>query len=356
MNIQYITRNDYPLWDALCQKNEQATFWHTSFAIDYYIDSSFLIQAEQKSFIVYMNNKPIALMPVFLETIENQKYLSYGGSHLLSPIIDDSLNETMKQKVLQFILAKLDEMAQEQNVKRLKIAVGHLNDSFINQVNKYNYFLKYDGYVDCSELTCILDLRQTEEELFRNCTKGHKSSIKKGLQYLNVEIFDFESVTKKDIESFMQYYFEVAGKITRPTNTFENIYTWVKQGYAVLFKASYMGETCGYTLVNKYKNTAYYSMACKEKTKEEFNISHFLMWKSIEYLKKQNIFYYEMGLQHFQDKIYHFPSEKDKNISKFKRGFGGFLMPVFIAEKFYDINVYREVYKANIEQYSLRNF
>lgn len=355
LEIKFITDEDYQLWDKFCYDNLYATFFHTTYAMKYYIDSSFNIDAKQKSFLVIENHSIIACMLVFLEKINDDVNLSYGGNALLNPLIDDKLNKLTKRKVLKFILDELDKLAAENNVKKLEISIGYLNSNYLNMIDKYNYFIEY-GFLDKSILTCIVDLKASQDELFKNFTKGHKSAVKKSLKSLTLEIINSENATKQIIYDFMNYYFEVAGKVTRPINTFENIYEWIKKDFGVLFKAIYNDTTCGYSFFSVYKDTAYYSMACKDKTYEQYNISHFLQWQAIKYLQSIGIRYLESGFQDFGDTLFNFPSEKDINISKFKRGFGDFIIPAFKAEKFYSADAFKECYEDRINRYIERNF
>ncbi|MFW2501334.1 GNAT family N-acetyltransferase [Clostridium diolis] len=355
MEIKFINEMDYKIWNEFCINNSYATFFHTSYAMEYFKECSFNIKAQQKSFMIYENNNLIACMPVFLETIDNENNLSYGGGQLLSPLITETLNKAGKRKVMKIILQKLDEIAYENNVNKISFYIPYLSNKYINSLVKYNYFLQY-GYVDTSGLTCILDLEPTEEEIFKKFTKGHKADINKSKKYLELEIINNEDVSEKKIDDFMRYYFKIAGKHTRPQNTFNNICKWVKEEKGVLFKAIYNNNVCGYSFYSYYKDTAYYYMACKDNNLNNLKISHYLQWEAIKYLKNQGIKFLELGTQDFEDTLYNFPSEKDINISKFKRGFGGFIMPVYKAEKFYSSKSLKKCYEERIEKYISRNF
>lgn len=50
MQVKFVTEKDYELWEKFCDDNRYSTFFHTTHAMKYYIDSSFNIEAEQKSF------------------------------------------------------------------------------------------------------------------------------------------------------------------------------------------------------------------------------------------------------------------------------------------------------------------
>lgn len=354
MEIKFIKEHDYKIWDDFCNGNSYTTFWHTTRSMKYYIDSSFNIKAHQKSFMVYKNNKIVGCIPVFLENINGEINLSYGGGAIPSPIIDEKLNLVTQKKVRKFIFENIDKIAYENKIKKITMYIPSLSSVYINNLQKYNYLQEY-GYIDVSDLTCIIDLSRSEQELFSNFSKGHKSDIKKAEGILKLEIINETNVTKNRVYDFMNYYFRISGKNTRPMDAFDNIYEWIKSGYAVLLKATYNSFICGYSLFAIYKDTSYYAMACKDENYIEFNISHFLQWKAIKYLKDRGVKYLDVGIQYFGDTLNSFPSDKDKNISKFKRGFGGFIIPVFKGEKFYDNDEFMKCYRYRIKKYIERN-
>lgn len=355
MDIKLINETDYKVWDEFCEKNSLSTFWHTTTSMNYYINSSFNVKSEQKSFMVYDDNKILACIPLFIETSDGKINFSYGGGPIPAPIISENLNKSTASKLKKIIFDNIDKIAYENKANKLIMYVPYLSNKYINQIQKYNYLLQY-GYLDISDLTCVLNLCFSEKELFCNFSKGHKSDVKKAEKNLQLQIIDKTNVSKEQIYDFMNYYYKIAGKRTRPIDTFDSIYRWIKNDYGVLLKANYNEYVCGYSLFIIYKDTSYYAMACKDKNYSEFNISHFLQWEAIKYLKNKGILYLEIGTQYFNDTLNNFPSEKDKNISKFKRGFGGVIIPVLKAEKFYDKNEFIKCYEERVHTYAERNF
>jgi len=105
---------------------------------------------------------------------------------------------------------------------------------------------------------------------------------------------------------------------------------------AILGGASYQGKHVAFDLINIYKDGAFYSSASDDPDAEtDVPTSHVMQWRVINWLKENGFRIYEIGLQQFGAQLYDSPSEKDKAISFFKRGFGGLTVPVFSGEKFY---------------------
>ena len=115
--------------------------------------------------------------------------------------------------------------------------------------------------------------------------------------------------------------------------------------------ASFENKEVGYVIVIKYKNSAYYLNGVNENNFTFCPISHGIHWEIIKYLKGNGYRDYELGVQQFGPLFYDYPSAKDINISRFKRGFGGVTIPRFAAEKVYTKDYARSLYLKRIENY-----
>jgi hypothetical protein len=82
-------------------------------------------------------------------------------------------------------------------------------------------------------------------------------------------------------------------------------------------------------------------------------IGHALQWAAIEWLVAHGVTTYELGIQQFGPLLHDVPDEKARNISRFKRGFGGVprLAPAY--EKWYSAAAFRAAYDARAEVYAL---
>jgi len=62
--------------------------------------------------------------------------------------------------------------------------------------------------------------------------------------------------------------------------------------------------------------------------------------------------FYELGWQYYSPTLSNFPTEKEIDIARFKRGFGGFTVPLFRAEKYYDKKYFLKTYQDRINKFS----
>jgi len=272
-------------------------FWRSQEWLEYLLNSKHGMVYSDRSF--FLNNKFIPLVQ--------------EGEEFYSPGFDDDKK----------ILSAIKDLAHEYNIKRIQV------DS---QIKSY---LAINGY------TCILDLQDVKP------SKGHRSSIKKAEKYLSSNMY---FSIKSCLHDFKVDYFRIAGKRTRPDTAFEILDKWLNRGRATLFVARHEGKIAGYVLILHWDRCAYYFMGCAEPERKDLNVSHFLIWKAIKVLQADGIKYLEMGEQP-QNSLYECPTDKEKGIAVFKRGFGGSIVVKPRSEYFFDAQYLMETYNIRISEY-----
>jgi len=283
-------------WNKFCFKNHW--FWHTTYWLEYLQNSKFGVEFEDHSFFLENSRQITNIVPLIQE-----------GDKLISPGFDEERE----------IIREVKRIALENGIKHIQV------DCDIKK------------YLNVQNYTCVLDLNNVRP------TKGHKSAIKKAEQFLTYR-------TSEDIEKFRKYYINVAKKETRPRVTFELLGQWIKQGFGTLLEALLDGKTVGYIYVLHWNKYAYYFMSCTPRPYKEYNVTHFLMNKAFEILRDKGIVTYEMGEQAFNS-LHQQPTEKERSISRFKRGFGGEIVTKPSSEYFLDQEYMIDVFANRIHKY-----
>ena len=106
----------------------------------------------------------------------------------------------------------------------------------------------------------------------------------------------------------------------------------------------------GFSYFIKYKNNVYYGSACNDPEFEKISIGHLIQWNAIKWMKEKGVIYYEIGFQKFFNELTEPSTDKEINISFYKKSFGGFTIPVFRGEKYYDKEYFLGIYKERIEK------
>lgn len=287
-------------WDNFCNIHPNAWFYHTTYFRDYVLNSHNDYMGEDFSF-----KTENGICPLILE----QDQFSFQGAPTPAFITSD-VSKTIET---------IQTIAVKNNVKRILIN---------NTVPGYIPIMNYAWFLNPGDI---------------EPTKGHKSAIKKGNRFLTVEELT-------DTYKFANDYYEIAGRQTRPLRTFEILQQWIKLGFGILLAAKFDGKIAGYIYVITYKHKAYYMMSCVFPEFRYYNVTHFLQSKIFKLLEDKGIYIYDMGEQ-AQVSFIHQPIEKEKNISLFKRGFGGYISEVPCSEYFFDTDYMKKIYEQRMDSY-----
>jgi len=331
-------------WNDFVQSSPDGWWWHRSEWLGY---SLAYTGGDSWSFMVTENKQVLAICPLIRKNNELDMFWS--------PLFSNDLNPRKLERVIDFLFKYVDQIMREQKFRRVSMMIYPLS------FPSYNYLMK-QGYHDISLNTQVIDLHQPLSDIHSAMRKGHDYDIDRGLKELQVRIFDKHGLETQYLPPFdtLRWIFghycnlheRDAGRITRPQITFDMQREWIIQGNAILLSAEYGDRFNGFSYIFLYKDKAYYGSACSDPDYHGLPIGHVLTWKTIEWLKEHGYRYYELGIQYYGPQLYSHPTDKEISISKFKRGFGGFTVPLFRGEKYASKSYFLEVNQERIKRYS----
>lgn len=289
-----------------------------------------------ESFLLIQDNTLMAVVKVLVEEDDKgERHIGWDQGFLEAPYINPDLTIGRQEKFLKIIMAKIDEIAAQYGCVRSMFKFDVLaNPNWLNHTYNFNWLMRF-GYLDYTSASQIINLSQDEEELRLGFRKGTKSEIKKGKK-INIVVKDCINITKQDIAECREIYEYDAGKTTRTSELLEYYYDLVAQNMGILQFAELNGKRIA-TMISVYYHQSAYYLLYAEKTDqaEQTSPGYFLQYNMIMELKKRGILYYDMGEQVFGKSHYNDPSLKEINISLYKRGFGGYTVPMFRGIKEY---------------------
>lgn len=197
----------------------------------------------------------------------------------------------------------------------------HLEAGYISEFGRHMLAI---GGTPTVGTTQLLDLAESEEALLSGLTKTFRWCVNWGRKNLSIQLLDCSTIKMADVERFRELHTEAAGRETR------NHDTWVKQYEMVLGKEGFLilGEIDGRlvtaALFPYSSDHCYYgvSASCRELFGNDKPLSHVLLWQAICHARKLGCRWFETGDLRFPYQVPP-PSEKEMNISTFKRNFGG---------------------------------
>jgi hypothetical protein len=228
-------------------------------------------------------------------------------------------------------LEVLENMSKEKYYKKISFRIKPSSQIISSEVLK---LLLSRGYCSQLSFTSLLDLNQPVDILWSNLRKSFKSIINKETKRTSIKFYDSLS---SDISLFNNWISLYSNAIRRGGKELSNtainsMHDAIKNNMGFVITA-YENETLlGAMLFNYYNHSAYYSAAANsddiESCKDRY-IGHFLMWEGIKKLKSFGSTELEVGPLEFENQLYCQSDLKLQNITNFKLGFGGNIVPVY---------------------------
>lgn len=292
------------------------------------------------SFVIVKNDLPVAICPLFLEEQNGHRFLSSSFGYQMAPLVSSRLSKKQSKKVQRFCYDQIDELAKRNNVVKCMLQL----DPVVRH-DSYNILTEY-GYLDSSIQTAIIDLRSELKTLWSNLRKSYKSLINNGKENLNIFVMNSQNPDYEIHELYRRLHHKTAGRITRPIKTFDMQFDDLKNDRAMLIGLQEGSKFVAFSYFLHYQNSAYYGSSSDDPSYEsKIPFEHRIIWAAIEYYKQRGIRFFETGVQQFGPQMFDYPRPKDINISFFKRGFGGKIIPFYRGIRYFD----REFMRYNLE-------
>lgn len=353
MNLQPLKPQKRERWNEFCLRSDDAWFRHTSHLLEYAQAYDPKVDTKSVSFMLTNNWGSKAIMPLMIEKRGETAEHSYNDNYGPGPALASKFSWKQRKKVLNKVFAEIDRIAQENKIVRTRLQIPAICRRSINGNISFNYLNKF-GFIDSSTNTRIVDLGKSLDQLRADMRKGHRHCIRDADEILDGVVYHSENINRKSFEQYKQCHISDAGEQTRPNETFEQMRTWIEDGDAFLVGAHRDGEFGGFSLFMAYDNGTYYASSARNPESDlvETSVGHYIQWVAIEWMKEQGYDAYDIGIQHFAKIPPQMASEKEQNISPFKRRFGGTTQTFYRGKKYYDPEFYQQVAQTRIKEYS----
>lgn len=171
--------------------------------------------------------------------------------------------------------------------------------------------------------TQIVSLSDSEEEMRSAMRSSYKSLINWGRRNMTLQRYDAANMPSAVFEQFRLLHKTVAGRETRSQRTWDLQYEAVRNGEAFLVLGSLQGELVTGAYFMHSPKHCYYGVSAAKRELFDKPLSHSVMWFALQEAKRLGCQWFEIGEQFFPDPLEPRVSDKEFNICKFKRGFGG---------------------------------
>jgi len=344
MNVRDLSEEWTDEWDQFCRDATDTWFWHTTDWLDYSLSYSEHANAESLSFLVTYAKGIQGICPLVLTDDGDHRELSFGGGYGPAPAVADETTGVTPETVEEKLFEEVDRLAREHDVDRVAFDVSPLAPAHRASTRSHNPFRSF-GYLDTTIHTRLIDISQPTDALWDGLRDTYRHEIETATDDLTTTVYDETTVTRDVFDAYQALHRKDAGEQTRPQQTFDLMYEWIQDGFAVLVGAEHDGDFVEFAYFLREKDNVYYSSAASDPDVTGLSSGHLVQWRAIEWMHEEGCEYYEVGHQYYGPQVSSESTAKERDISFYKRGFGGFDVPLFRGEKFYDRGYFEEAYR-----------
>lgn len=197
-------------------------------------------------------------------------------------------------------------------------------------IDPQNELFSKEGYKKVSNYSILINLKESEEELWKKCDKG---SIRWGVNYAKKQNLKLETTT--EIDAFYDIYLQTAklGGFNPESKAF--IESIIKTDIAELFLVKKDKEVLGggMILIDKEYNYSILDLTAVSEEGMKLQMMPFLYWNLILHSKSLGLDYFDLGGYDKEAK----EGSKMYNINKFKERFNGDIVeqPIYSTSSTY---------------------
>lgn len=290
------------------------SYHHDNLMIKYQKEYNRQIEYKDISFKLIDNKNNQLFIPCTIEKNKNFNNLNYYGF----PINIDQVS--LKKFNINSVLNILEDICLRKKVINFFFKIS------LDIIDNIDVFIKnYKSEILSIEAENYLDLNLSLEEIQSGFNKGHKSAVNRNYPSLKYEIYDKKNYKKNEIFEMQSLHNSISKKKTRSDLTWKINEEMILNDNGILIKVLDNTKVISYAFIYFNSIEADYFSSCtiRDYFKKYNNITHKIIWKSIEYLKYRKVKKLYLGpcKTYYTKNISDF--EKINNIQKFKNLFGG---------------------------------
>ena len=297
--FQDINQEVSPLFDEL----------FVSYQKNYHHDKKFSLIS-----FSFKDNSNLIICPLTIHAFNSFNELSFYGN----PFEIISKNKLSKSNIIS-ILNKIKEIEKKNNVKKISFKY-EIKENEVDHYTDKNLYSVDEIYVESK-----IDLDNTIDDIKKDFSKGHKSSLKIVYPEISYAIIDHNNYKNKQISEMQELHFNVSKNKTRSDGTWLEMEKMVLEKKGFMIKVKNNNVLIGYSFFFHNMYSVYYFSSCilRDNFKSYKNIGHTMILEGIKYSKKNNLKYFILGRSKTLFESENKSDIKVFNVEKFKSSFGG---------------------------------
>lgn len=312
-------------WSLVSDKVAYMPVAYSSAMIDYQL--SYFQGAGQDigdaSVTLYFDHRPCAIWPLSLVRGESWRIGSNGGA-VLPPLFVRELPARSIKSLNAACVDFLDGFAHAHKVERWE-SIEPFTDS-VGLSDWHDRILQRGGGITVKH-DLFIDLTLDIANIKSGFRKSYKALISSGQKLWQVSVL--EGPDTGVWEEFRNLHREVAGRVTRSAESWEQQYQAIQAGAAFLVYLRDDGDRMvGGGLFHLTRDEGLYAVAAYDRNLFDKPLGHVVQFRAIEEMKRMGLRWYKIGARPYLSESPQ-PSAKELSIADFKQGFATHMFPNF---------------------------
>ena len=329
-------------WLSFCDSNLNCWLHHKGVL--------FLEDRNLSSFVLVEDGHTVAICPIITETVvDDEGSFNVGslfGLSLPCPVVSGEIEkEKHLKKIRKIIYGHIQEEATRHDIAKISFNFSSCSYAGKSSDLMYNELTRY-GFLGTSLSMRLLDLRLSEEELWKNLSKGHRSILKKFINISKCKHLDRDNLPLK-FDKFSEIVSTIANF---PESELKYLYALYQEGHVEICHLFYQDEIIGSAVFLKYGSAVQFH-AAERFTDKDIPVHHLLLWGSAKKFKRESYKLMDFGVSSYYSQLNYIASEKTRTIAVFKQGFGCNVLPFVMGERYFNRGYFEKEYNNRISKY-----
>jgi hypothetical protein len=247
-----------------------------------------------RSFFVTQEDRMVAVMPLQFDPAS--KVVASSGWGGCGPVVASGLSLKQRARVLDAAFGHAARIATELGARRLEFWLSPVTRTSIDArwgVNPFVFF----GLDDASGLSQVIDLRRSEEELWRDVSETARHTIRRAREGgFVVE----EAAWPEMVDEYYAMHIDTytrTGVSPHPKAYFEGIARemWPAKHSVLWVVRDRHGRIVGFHNALWFRNGAFYHTACSTRVALDGGANYLLFWHALLGAKTAGIRWYDCG-------------------------------------------------------------
>lgn len=305
-------------WDRVLELSGYAPVTHSRAMVRYQLGyiSHQLALCVDASLVIYHDNRPVAVWPLSLRRLESGWELGSNEGSVLPPLFIAGLGSRVLKSLTAGMIVFIHKLCKEYGMSEWRGV-----ESFRGQygASPWHCQLMENGAQAKLSHELYVDLSLDIADIKANLRKSYKSLLTSGLKLWSVNRLYREQSAA--FEEFRELHKQVAGRVTRHIDTWDEQERAIQEGAALLiFLRSDAGNMVGGGLFHISGHEGMYAVGVYDRNLFDKPLGHLVQMRAIEEMKAMGMRWYKIGERLYPGDL-PAPTEKELGIAHFKEGF-----------------------------------